>query len=86
MISKYMKSIKYFISCVCLCGASLLAVDAQPLAGKEYRWAWTGWERPAGVNPIISPNANSVFYCPMKNTFCHRYRHSYFSHRLRFKR
>ena len=63
-----MKSIKYFISCVCLCGASLLAVDAQPLAGKEYRWAWTGWERPAGVNPIISPNANSVFYCPMKNT------------------
>lgn len=63
-----MKSIKYFISCVCFCGASLLAVDAQPLAGKEYRWAWTGWERPAGVNPIISPNANSVFCCPMKNT------------------
>ena len=43
-----------------------LSVSAQPLAGKEYKWAWTGWERPAGVNPIISPDAASEFFCPMK--------------------
>ena len=39
---------------------------AQKLAGKEYKWAWTGFVRPANTNPIISPNAHSVFYCPMR--------------------
>ena len=30
--------------------------------------AWTlgGFVRPAGVNPIIKPNKDSVFYCPMR--------------------
>lgn len=41
------------------------AVMAQPVAGKEKKWAWTGFERPAGVNPIISPSRESVFHCPM---------------------
>lgn len=29
-------------------------------------WAWTNFQRPEGINPIISPNATSVFYCPMR--------------------
>jgi len=28
-------------------------------------WAWTGFERPAGTNPIISPDPNTRFYCPI---------------------
>ena len=54
---------------VCLFFAQLLAVStlmAQPLAGKEYKWAWTGWERPTGVNPIIAPKGESEFWCPMQ--------------------
>lgn len=43
-----------------------LTATAQPLAGKEYSWAWTGWQRPAGVNPIIAPDEQSVFWCPMQ--------------------
>ncbi|MGI6242226.1 MAG: glycoside hydrolase family 130 protein [Prevotella sp.] len=31
----------------------------------QKRWAWLGFERPEGVNPIISPDTNSVFFCPM---------------------
>lgn len=45
---------------------TLTAATAQPLAGKEYSWAWTGWQRPAGVNPIIAPDEQSVFWCPMQ--------------------
>lgn len=28
-------------------------------------WAWLGFVRPEGVNPIISPTSGSVFHCPM---------------------
>lgn len=28
-------------------------------------WAWADFRRPEGVNPIISPNAATRFYCPM---------------------
>ncbi len=31
----------------------------------EKAWAWGPFVRPEGVNPIISPDTNSVFYCPM---------------------
>lgn len=40
--------------------------NAQPLAGKEYKWAWTNWQRPAGINPIIAPDTLTEFYCPMQ--------------------
>ncbi|MBQ8046839.1 MAG: hypothetical protein IJ196_02820 [Prevotella sp.] len=43
-----------------------LASSAQPLAGKEYKWAWTGWQRPAGINPVIAPSADFEFFCPMQ--------------------
>lgn len=29
-------------------------------------WAWTNFQRPAGVNPIISPDATTKFFCPMR--------------------
>lgn len=28
-------------------------------------WAFGGFERPAGVNPLITPNVDSRFFCPM---------------------
>jgi len=28
-------------------------------------WAWTDFQRPDGINPIISPNAATKFYCPI---------------------
>lgn len=31
----------------------------------EKDWAWLGFERPEGINPIISPDTTSHFYCPM---------------------
>ena len=54
-------------------GAASLAATAAPsssattppLAGNEKPWAWTGFVRPEGVNPIISPTQESVFHCPM---------------------
>lgn len=29
-------------------------------------WAWADFQRPEGVNPIISPDTSSVFFCPMR--------------------
>jgi predicted GH43/DUF377 family glycosyl hydrolase len=28
-------------------------------------WAWADFQRPAGINPIIEPNATTRFYCPL---------------------
>lgn len=28
-------------------------------------WAWADFQRPEGINPIISPDANTHFYCPL---------------------
>ena len=40
---------------------------AQHVPNSEKSWAWLGFERPEGVNPIISPDTLSVFHCPMRN-------------------
>lgn len=40
---------------------------AQHVPNVQKTWAWLGFERPAGVNPIISPDTTSVFRCPMRN-------------------
>lgn len=29
-------------------------------------WAWADFQRPEGVNPIISPDTATLFYCPMR--------------------
>lgn len=40
----------------------------KPTATSEFPdWAWTDFQRPEGVNPIISPDTTSLFYCPMRN-------------------
>lgn len=47
---------------VALC---LLCTTASAQGNKNKSWSWLGFERPAGVNPILTPDSNSVFYCPM---------------------
>lgn len=32
---------------------------------KVDNWAWIGFQRPEGVNPIISPDSTTLFYCPI---------------------
>ena len=29
-------------------------------------WAWADFQRPEGINPIISPDTTTFFYCPMR--------------------
>lgn len=53
---------KNFILC-CLLAISL---SAAAQSSKDKDWAWTDFERPAGVNPVMSPTVNSLFYCPMQ--------------------
>lgn len=45
--------------------AASSSAPTPPLAGSEKPWAWTGFVRPEGVNPIISPTLESEFFCPM---------------------
>jgi predicted GH43/DUF377 family glycosyl hydrolase len=40
---------------------------AQHVPNSQKTWAWLGFERPEGINPIISPDTTSVFRCPMRN-------------------
>lgn len=55
---------------VCLTAMALTAATASAQTQKadnseKKGWAWLGFERPAGTNPIISPDTASHFYCPM---------------------
>lgn len=50
-----------FILCCAL--AFVLSAAAQT---KDKDWAWMDFVRPAGVNPVMSPTVNSLFYCPMQ--------------------
>ena len=43
---------------------SVLTATAQT----DKSWAWTGFHRPPGINPVISPDISSVFLCPMSHT------------------
>ncbi len=45
-----------------------VSMIAQRVSNNEKSWAWLNFERPAGVNPIISPDATSQFFCPMRQT------------------
>ena len=44
---------------------TVVATKAQKVPNSQKRWAWIGFERPMGLNPIISPDSSSHFYCPM---------------------
>lgn len=38
---------------------------AQKVENDTKKWAWLGFERPEGLNPIVRPDTTSHFYCPM---------------------
>jgi predicted GH43/DUF377 family glycosyl hydrolase len=47
---------------------ALSALSVESYAQKENKlpdWTFGGFKRPAGVNPVISPDATSTFFCPM---------------------
>lgn len=44
---------------------TVVATMARKVPNSQKQWAWIGFERPIGINPIISPDSSSHFYCPM---------------------
>lgn len=40
-------------------------MNAQKVENSQKKWAWLGFERPEGLNPIVRPDTTSHFYCPM---------------------
>ena len=56
-----------------MCAATSVACCTQPspasggkVPNEQKQWAWLGFERPEGANPIISPNTDIEFDCPMQ--------------------
>ena len=43
----------------------LFPLQAQKVPNAEKKWAWLGFERPEGINPVIRPDPASRFFCPM---------------------
>jgi beta-1,2-mannosidase len=41
------------------------------ITAQEKPWMFGPFERPAGINPIITPGTEAVFYCPMYETEVH---------------
>ena len=50
-----------------LCIGFALTASAQTSDNPLPDWAFGGFKRPAGVNPIITPLESSSFLCPMTN-------------------
>ena len=50
-----------------LLGAALVTSCAERKQTSRFPdWAWVDFQRPEGVNPIISPDSTNLFYCPMR--------------------
>lgn len=56
-----------------MCAATAVACCTQPapkeggkVPNEQKQWAWLGFERPEGANPVISPNTDIEFDCPMQ--------------------
>lgn len=58
-----MKRIRFIV--LVLMGLVVIVMQAQKVVNTEKKWAWLGFERPEGLNPIVSPDTTSHFYCPM---------------------
>jgi len=60
---------KTLIICLCLMFARCCLLSGQSDAKENVlpEWALGGFVRPAGVNPVISPDVSSRFLCPMNN-------------------
>lgn len=55
------------VFCVLSCSQGSTSVTSDgKVKNCEKEWAWLDFQRPEGVNPIISPDTNAVFYCPMR--------------------
>ena len=52
-----------FVACLIAACTAAYAGNDNPLPD----WAFGGFARPEGVNPLITPNPESVFHCPMKS-------------------
>ena len=63
-MKKLIKSLAREFLLLSLLMLSVLTATAQT----DKSWAWTGFHRPPGINPVISPDTSSVFLCPMSNT------------------
>ena len=57
------KNISYLLIVAALATS---CVEKQQQTTEFPDWAWTEFQRPAGVNPIISPDTSTVFYYPMR--------------------
>ncbi|SMO82043.1 glycoside hydrolase family 130 protein [Fodinibius sediminis] len=49
----------------------LLVTLATTGYGQDADWALGPFERPEGVNPIITPSEKATFYCPMRDSLLH---------------
>lgn len=63
-MKKLIKSLAREFLLLSLLMLSVLTATAQT----DKNWAWTGFHRPPGINPVISPDTSSVFLCPMSHT------------------
>ncbi|MBR6048429.1 MAG: hypothetical protein IKP44_10155 [Bacteroidaceae bacterium] len=63
-MKKHIKSLAREFLLLSLLMLSVLTATAQT----DKSWAWTGFHRPPGINPVISPDTSSVFLCPMSHT------------------
>jgi len=60
------KKMKWFLS-VCTAGLLMACNTATDKSLNELpQWAFGGFERPDGINPVITPNIETKFYCPMR--------------------
>lgn len=61
---------KKYLGIACLCMAAAVASSCSENKPKETQgfpdWAWANFQRPEGINPIISPDTATLFYCPMR--------------------
>ncbi len=57
--------IRLFSTCLFLLATIASAYSQQGKKSDYPDWAWANFQRPKGINPIISPDASTRFYCPL---------------------
>ena len=60
-----MKKAILFLLLACFSGAQISA-QVVKTPNTQKKWAWLDFERPVGINPLLAPNAESTFYCSMR--------------------
>lgn len=60
-----MKATRFIAAALLAIASPALMAQDTKTENSEKRWAWLGFERPVGLNPIVSPDTTSHFYCPM---------------------